>query len=514
MPHTLPAGAARRLGAELAIAWLSLFGLFAVLALLALTIAHDRDDLTAEAAERGRLETLVVADHAARLFEAADLALATVVDDMGGMTGAEITQSRPLFIRLQRLAERLPFLDAIWFHGTDGRLWMTSRTFPAPPEDASDKDFMAAHRAGADIHVSPPVGNTFRLSRPIRSPSGALQGIVSITIDTAFFRGFYAGLNLPPGSTVTLFSAEGLQPLAQQPPPPVGIARIHDPERLRQAIAMDPERGSYHAISPIDHAERIYNYRKVPDFPLYLKISQPLDLANGKWKQQLRTRIATAAAAVTALGALTWLGLRQASNQRRFQEMLSARVIERTRQLEQAVHEVHHRVNNNLQIVTTLLTVQLGRVGDPQVREALMEGIGRIGTIGLAHRVMYGSGAVADLLFGDYLRTLAQQMADLYGFGSGMKVTGENPSLPLETAVPLALLVHELLATGVRPDGPVEIHLGHAKGSWRLVMRNVGLPPPGHLAADLAPLLAAQLGADLRTEEGDGAPVVTLTWRA
>lgn len=508
MPHLSPAGVGRRIGAQLAIAWLSLFGLFSVVTLFAFTIAHDHRTLIAESHERGRLESLVLTDQAARLLESADLALVTLVDDMNGMNEAQAARSRSLFTRLTRLADRLPFVEAIWFHGANGRLWMTSRTFPAPPEDASGKDFIVAHRQGVDVHIGPPVGDTFRLSRRIQSPSGGLRGIASITIEIRFFRTFYERLDLPPGSTVTLLSAEGLQPLVQQP---TGEhLQLDASAHLHDAITQAPTMGTFRVKSPADGGDRIYSYRKVPQFPLYVTVSQPLDIS--KWNRRLRGRLMTAAAAVTTLGILTWLGLREAGNQRRFQDTLAARVTERTRQLEQAVHEVHHRVNNNLQIVITLLIVQLGRITDPQVREALVEGIGRIGTIGLAHRVMYGNGAVSELLFGDYLRTLGRQMADLYGGEYGeMAVTGENPSLPLETAVPLALLVHELLAAGPRSGNPA-IHLDQTDDIWRLTMHNVRLPPPGHLAADIAMLLAAQLGATLQTKEVSPFSV-TVTWK-
>ncbi|HSV28453.1 MAG TPA: histidine kinase dimerization/phosphoacceptor domain -containing protein [Candidatus Omnitrophota bacterium] len=506
----------RRAGAELAIAWLSLFGLFAVVALFAFSIARDREDLIAAAVDRGRLESVLLADHAARLLEGADLALLTTIDDIRGLNRAEVSASRRLHDRFQRLADRLPFVEAIWFHGADGALWLTSLAFPAPPNDVSTADFHTIHRQDdRGVFVSALVGNSFRLSRRIETARGDFKGVASLTVDAGFFRRAYGTLGLPPGSTVTLLNARTLSPLVQIPEAKVEGATFHDVARLRQSIDVNSEQGTFRSISPIDRLERVYAYRKVPAFPLYLKVSVPLTTINDQWARQVRDRIATALGAIAGLGVLTWLGFRQAGQQRRFQESLSSRVMERTAQLEHAIQEVHHRVNNNLQIVGTLLTVQMHRVTDPLVRAALAEGVGRVSTIGLAHRVVYGNGAVTQLAFGDYLRSLAGQMADLYGFGTGaVEVAGDNPALPLETAVPLALMVHEVLAPGMRGGRRVRVELRADGPMWHLSATGL-TPAADSMSGDIVGLLAGQLGAEIRSLPApDGTVTFTASWPA
>ncbi|MEW5728450.1 MAG: sensor histidine kinase, partial [Pseudomonadota bacterium] len=159
-------------------------------------------------------------------------------------------------------------------------------------------------------------------------------------------------------------------------------------------------------------------------------------------------------------------------------------------------------------VVGSLWTMQAARVRDREVRDALSESIGRVHTISLVHQAMYGAGGIDRLAFGDYLGMLAAHLGDLYGGADAeIRVQGDNPTLSLETAVPLALIVHEALANALAHafpggrKGVVVITVAYAPGGVRLTIEDDG----AGLSADsrdglgmrIMRTLAAQVGASL-----------------
>lgn len=522
----------RRLASIPAIAWSSLLGLVAVCLLFLLVIARDREALVAKTDNRAEEQALILADHAARLFDGAELALMAVTDESRLLSWTAIQNSRPLWLRVRRLAERLPYVEAFWLYGPGGQMRLTSLTFPAPALDSSHQDFFIVHSrdgGGTGVHVSEAVRNpdgrsTFRLSRRLENSAGGFQGIASLTIEVEFFRHFYASLNLPPGSAICLLRAGDLARLVQYSPGS-RLPLVSDFALLRRHIAAFGESGRFRSRSLEDGIERVYTYRRVPGFPLLVKVSIPVTTSNGEWLTQVAWRVPMALGAVGALATVTWLGFRQARRQREFQTLLEQRVAERTsdlgranQQLEALIHEVHHRVNNNLQIVVSLMALQSARVRDPGGEEALRQSIGRIHTLSLVHQTLYGTGAMVELPLRDYLNRLAHDIGDLYGRTDvTVNMAGDNPVLPLDTLVPVALIVHEGLCNALRhafPDarpGCISIAIETLDGAISLTIEDdgIGVPPgydwetAGGVGFAIVRSLAGQIGGEAIFRSGE-----------
>lgn len=473
----------------------------AVVTLFGFLIHRDRENLLHQTVGRSQEQALLLADHAARLFEGAELALSTVIDETKDLPWDQIDNAFPLHMRMRRLAERLPYVEAFWLNDGDGRLRLTSLTFPAPPQDISDRDHFLVHRQGAQaqVFVSHLVTGqrerpTFRLSRRLENKDGGFRGVASLTVEVAFFRNFYGTLSLPLGSSVMLLRQDDLSPLVQQPATPgTDVAQLHDFGRLRAAIDKEPVSGDFRGLSPLDGIERVYSYRAVPGFPLFVKVSVPVETVRSQWLELARIRLATASAVVALLGLLSWLALRQAHRQRAFQEELERQVSQRTGELARAnavledlLQEVHHRVRNNLQIVGSLLGLQAARERLPQVREALSQAMGRVHTMSLVHQQLYASPEAMDLPIGDYLRLLVDHMEDIYGPARvAVSVEGANPRLPVDIAIPVALIVHEVMSNILRHAFPLgrEGHIGivliteDSRLRLLVVDDGIGLPP-------------------------------------
>lgn len=515
---------------ELAIVMLALVALAAI-AMVFTTLARlDRDDVQAANLALVSEQALVLADHATRVLEGAELALLTVIDDVGPQGWDDVAPARHAWRRARRLADRLPYVEAFSVYDDQGGLRLSSLTFPPPAMGAAESDFFTAVRAGGSgiVHLGGTGGApaSLRLSRRIESPDGRFRGVASVILQTVYFRTFYGTIARQNGTTVALLGVRDLRPLIQQAPDGDEPGVVHDPGRLEEAIAANPDMGSFLTVSQVDGVQRLIAYRKVHGYPLLVRISKPSSDTQAAWVERLRDRGWAAGATVMALALLTGTALRQSRRENAFRDQLERRVDERTaelaaanRHLESMMQEVHHRVRNNLQIIGSLVAMQSSRVTDDGGRAALAQTLGRVHTMSLLHQELYATGRLTDVAFVGYLRTLVRQLADIYGTsGVEVGVEGCDPALPLETAIPVALVVNEVLSNVLRhafPDGRrgrVRITLAEAGQSLILTISDngIGIPEAVHapggerLGLQIVRSLAAQLGGETALSGNDG----------
>ena len=144
---------------------------------------------------------------------------------------------------------------------------------------------------------------------------------------------------------------------------------------------------------------------------------------------------------------------------------LESRVRERTEQLERALTEktelfgeVHHRVRNNLQVVSSLVRMKLRQDGRPDIRETFADVLGRIDAIGLVHDVLYDSGEASRVPVSEYLDRLCGGIAQLQNDQDrvAVHVSADRAEIGLDQAVTLGLIANELVTNSLKhafPDG-------------------------------------------------------------
>ena len=116
---------------------------------------------------------------------------------------------------------------------------------------------------------------------------------------------------------------------------------------------------------------------------------------------------------------------------------------------ETLLKEIHHRVKNNLQIVSTLLDLQSGHTSDTQALAMFQESRGRVKSMALIHERLYRSRDIARVDFGDYVRRLADDLYHTYKSSSHeIELALEIDFLPLsiDLAIPCGLLLNELMS--------------------------------------------------------------------
>jgi PAS domain S-box-containing protein len=117
------------------------------------------------------------------------------------------------------------------------------------------------------------------------------------------------------------------------------------------------------------------------------------------------------------------------------------------------LREIHHRVKNNLQIVHSLLSLQIKRSGHPEITQILKECQNRIKSISLIHQRLYRSKNLARLDMGEYLQNLTQDIKRAYGAeerGIELTVETEGVSLDPDTAISCGLIVNELVSNSLK----------------------------------------------------------------
>jgi PAS domain S-box-containing protein len=197
------------------------------------------------------------------------------------------------------------------------------------------------------------------------------------------------------------------------------------------------------------------------------------------------------------------------------QEALRASLHEK----EVLLKEIHHRVKNNLQIISSLLSLQTNNQGN-DAAAALRESQDRIRSMALVHEKLYRSDDVACVNFRDYVESLTSSLKRSYFPGPGVRVFAEmdDVSLDIDLAIPCGLIINELVSNSLKyafPDGKTgEIRIGLARDGRNHTLKvaddGVGLPPEldfrntPSLGLQLVNMLVSQLEGTIELDPARG----------
>jgi PAS domain S-box-containing protein len=121
--------------------------------------------------------------------------------------------------------------------------------------------------------------------------------------------------------------------------------------------------------------------------------------------------------------------------------------------------EIHHRVKNNLQIISSILSLQEAKVDDMANREILRDSRDRIRSMALIHEKLYGSHNLSSIDFSEYIASLLSHLSSSYGGNSGriaVRTDIESLSLNIDVAIPLGLMMNEIVTNSFKHAFPGE----------------------------------------------------------
>jgi len=156
---------------------------------------------------------------------------------------------------------------------------------------------------------------------------------------------------------------------------------------------------------------------------------------------------------------------------------------------EALLKEIHHRVKNNLQIISSLLSIQTEYVTDQKAMGAVQESQSRVKAMALIHQLLYQEKNLTSIDFGEYLKQLSSTLATIYQQPDShieIDIHVSDVYFDIETSIPLGLIITELVSNAFKhafdgaAQGRIEIDLNPVTGDKHLLVvsdNGVGLPP-------------------------------------
>lgn len=198
----------------------------------------------------------------------------------------------------------------------------------------------------------------------------------------------------------------------------------------------------------------------------------------------------------------------------------------KNRENELLLKEIHHRVKNNLQTISSLLNLQSAGITDANALEAVQESQSRVRSMGLIHQKLYQGDQLATVEMKDYFKTMGETLFHAFGMKEqqvALNVNMEEVGLDVDTAIPVGLIVNELVTNALKyafPEGrpgTVEISL-QAQDDNTLTLRikddGVGLQATQNQSKNngfgsrLVQLLTLQLDGHIEESAKDGVETV------
>jgi PAS domain S-box-containing protein len=114
--------------------------------------------------------------------------------------------------------------------------------------------------------------------------------------------------------------------------------------------------------------------------------------------------------------------------------------------------EVHHRVKNNMQVISSILNLQSHSIKDPKIRRLFEESHDRIKSMALVHENLYKTKNLNRIDFDDYIKTLISNLFRTYGVNDNisLEIKKSNVYLSLDVGIPCGLIINELISNSVK----------------------------------------------------------------
>ena len=204
-------------------------------------------------------------------------------------------------------------------------------------------------------------------------------------------------------------------------------------------------------------------------------------------------------------------------------QRLNVELDAKNKQNELLLKEIHHRVKNNLEMVKSLIALQSAQLDDKASKEAMLASQNRVQSMGIIHQKLYQGDNLGSIEMKDYFLNLSEGILDSFNKEEKVKIecAMENLELDIDTAVPIGLIVNELLTNALKYAFP-EDNLGNIKISLARKDNNVltlnvsddgigkttGKAPQGTgFGTQLVQLLTQQLNGKMEEKINNGTTV-------
>ncbi|TDH61521.1 PAS domain S-box protein [Dankookia rubra] len=277
----------------------------------------NRGEVLREGTDAVDRTSAVMQEHAAKVFDTANLILAWVADHVGRLD-AEAVAAPATSDLLRSMASSFDQIVSVWVADADGQVRAGSQAWD-PSVSIADREFFRVQRERADAgsHVSAAFTGrattiaSFAVSRRRSDAAGNFAGTIHVALSPDYFARFYAEAAPPFRHAAALFRADGAI-LVRQPALPGAPDRVAPTSPVFRRVGEGQARATFTDVSSLDGRRRVYSYRRVGTWPIYVSFGADADSLLDRWHGNLRVYGAVAAAAALTLLLVTWLALRGA----------------------------------------------------------------------------------------------------------------------------------------------------------------------------------------------------------
>ncbi|MDB5526759.1 MAG: hypothetical protein JWM58_4522 [Rhizobium sp.] len=445
----------------------------------------------------------VVAAHMGWMIEASDQALRRIDTAIGdGPIGASLTAVEDI----SGAVGDLPAGFQYSVYDSAGNLRLSSLR-KAGGINISDRDYFKEAKAGKQLVISPRLverlsGDAgFIMGRRL-TRNGEFHGLATIAIPSTKMDEFWAAIGLGPHSTVSVVRIDGWV-VARHPD--LSQSLNIGKSELFKRMAKSPK-GTYHnARSPADGLSRIVGYRQIDHWPLISTAGIERNEALELFWQALRLQMAFGLPVLILLvGFAIWVA------------WLLQAYAARNMELEQAVErnhflfrEIHHRVKNNLQAVTSLIRLQ-------PLPEAVRNDMARrISAMVAVHEHIYQSDQFDRVELAPYIERLISEIAKSYPHEVEIETRLSSITVDRDMVLPIGMIINEVISNAFKyafndnAKGRLKVELasgGSAAATLRIIDNGPGMEVDGKkgMGSKLITGFVGQIGGRYSFESGRG----------
>jgi PAS domain S-box-containing protein len=209
--------------------------------------------------------------------------------------------------------------------------------------------------------------------------------------------------------------------------------------------------------------------------------------------------------------------IRDITERKRAEEQINASLKEK----EVLLKEIHHRVKNNLQIISSLLSLQSGYTNNTDALELIKDSQNRVRSMALIHETLYRSKDLASINLADYVRMLTSNLFQSYRINSNtisLNINIHDVLFDINRAIPCGLIINELVSNSLKhafpagKEGEIHIDLHSDNNKLRLIISDTGVGFPkdldfrntGTLGLELVTTLTDQLKGTIELHSNGG----------